>query len=96
MSATISFQTQLTVKQITQLARQLPADEKRRLANLLAKEASAEAAMPFDEAQLTPLQRKTVANVRQGFAELKLIREGKLQPQPANDFLAELKTEGYL
>jgi hypothetical protein len=90
MSATVPFQTQLTVKQITQLARQLPADEKRRLARLLEKEASVETNASFDESQLTPLQRKTVANIRQGFKELKLIREGKLQARPLSDLLDEL------
>jgi hypothetical protein len=42
------------------------------------------------------LQRKTVANIRQGFKEMKLVQEGKLKSQSADDFLAELKNEGYL
>lgn len=96
MSATVQFQTQLTYKQVAQLVRQLPADDKRRLARLLEKEVTPESNAPFDESQLTPLQRKTVANIRQGFKEMKLVQEGKLKTQSADDYLAELKDEGYL
>ncbi len=48
------------------------------------------------EARLTPAQRKTWANIKKGFEELKLVEQGKLQTRPASDFLAELKTEGLL
>ena len=48
------------------------------------------------EAQLTPAQCKTWANIKKGFEELKLVEQGKMQTRPASDFLAELKTEGLL
>lgn len=88
MSATVPVQ--LTYKQVAQLARQLPANEKRKLARQLAKEADKEQPALLDESQLTPLQRKTVANIRQGFKELKLVKEGKMKTRPLSEVLNEL------
>lgn len=53
-------------------------------------------ALPFvrvskpNEPDLTPEQRATYENVQQGFKELKLMREGKLQAQPIHQLLDEL------
>ena len=46
------------------------------------------------EAQLTPSQRKTWANIRKGFEELKLVEQGKMQTRPASALLEELENEG--
>lgn len=43
------------------------------------------------EAQLTPSQKKTWKNIKQGFEELKLVEQGKMKPIPAEDFLKELR-----
>jgi uncharacterized protein YpbB len=48
------------------------------------------------EAQLTPSQKKTWKNIKQGFEELKMMEEGKMKTIPAEDFLKELKEEGFL
>jgi hypothetical protein len=48
------------------------------------------------EAQLSASQEKTWKNIKQGFEELRLVEEGKLKTIPAEDFLEELKNEGYL
>ncbi len=93
MSVTISFD------QLAKLASQLPPADKRRLAKKLEKEASREevnAEKPTAKSQLTPEQRKTWKNIKQGFEELQQIREGKMQAQPLKDYLNELKAEGYL
>lgn len=92
MAATVQFQTQLTYKQVFQLVHQLPAKHKRRLARLLEKETTVEpdTPTPLDESELTPLRRKTVANIRQGFKELKLVKAGKMQTRPLSDVLNEL------
>lgn len=42
------------------------------------------------EAQLTPAQRKTWANIKKGFEELKLVEQGKLQTRPLQDLLDEI------
>ena len=42
------------------------------------------------EAQLTPAQRKTWANIKKGFQELKLVERGKLQTRPLQDLLDEI------
>ena len=42
------------------------------------------------EAQLTPAQRKTWANIKKGFQELKLVEQGKLQTRPLQDLLDEI------
>lgn len=92
MSVVISF------NQLAKLASQLPPADKRRLARKLEEEANREETAgaptgdkPSAESQLTPAQRKTWKNVRQGFEELKLVREGKMQTRPLNDVLNELK-----
>lgn len=90
MSANVQFQTRLTYKQVAELVRQLPINDKRRLAKLLEKENAIQHPELLDESNLTPLQRKTVANIRQGFKELKLMKEGKLQARPLSDLLNEL------
>ena len=87
MSVTISFD------QLAKLASQLLPADKRRLAKKLEKEASREEVKedkPSAESQLTPAQRKTWRNIRQGFEELKLVREGKMQTRPLQDLLDEL------
>ena len=89
----------ITFDQLAQLASQLPPADKRRLAKKLEQEASreeVEADKPSAESQLTPAQRKTWKNIQQGFTELEPIRAGKLQAQSSDDFLNELKAEGYL
>lgn len=53
-------------------------------------------ALPFvhvsqpSEPILTAAQQEAYQNVQQGFKELKLMREGKLQSQPIQDLLDEL------
>ena len=89
----------ITFDQLARLASQLPPADKRRLAKKLEKEASREEVKeekPSAESQLTPSQRKTWKNIRQGFEELQQIREGKMQAQSSADYLNELKAEGYL
>ena len=91
MATTVHFQTQLTYQQVAQLVRQLPAKDKQKLARLLEAETTPQnqTALP-GETDLTPAQRNTVANVRQGFKELKLLKEGKLKARPLSDLLNEL------
>lgn len=97
MATTVQFQTQLTFQQVAQLVRQLPAKDKQKLAKLLEEETDApQQPGSHDEAGLSAAQRKTVANIRQGFKELKLIKEGKLKAQSADSFLNELREEGLL
>ena len=90
MATTVQLQTQLTYQQVAQLVRQLPAKDKQKLAKLLREETTDSPAAPPDESRLTPAERNVVANVRQGFRELKLVREGKLQTRPLSDLLDEL------
>lgn len=99
MPATVQFQTQLTYHQVADLARQLPLRDKQKLAKLLAKETkeiekpvadATETAPRSLEDQLTPAQRKTWANIKQGFEELKLMREGKMETRSLADVLNEL------
>lgn len=88
---------QLTYQQVEQLVRSLPAKDKQKLAKLLEEETTTKPqTAPPGDATLTPAQRKTVANIRQGFKELKLVKEGKLQTQSAEAFLSELREEGLL
>ena len=85
--------------QLARLASQLPPADKRRLAKKLEKEASREEVSeekPSAESQLTPSQRKTWRNIKQGFEELKQVREGTMQARPLKEFLDELIAEGYL
>ena len=103
MASAVTFNTQITFSQLAQLTRQLSPAEKRRLAKLLEKEANqTETAVSPDskssplETQLSASQLKTWANIKQGFDELQQIREGKQQTQSADDFLNDLKEEGYL
>jgi hypothetical protein len=42
------------------------------------------------EDQLTPGQKKTWENIKQGFVELKLHEEGKLEFRPVEDLINEL------
>jgi len=42
------------------------------------------------ENQLTPEQRETWENIKQGFVELKLSEEGKLEFRPIQEILDEL------
>lgn len=89
----------ITFDQLARLASQLPPADKRRLAKKLEKEASREEGneeKPSAESQLTPAQRKTWKNIKQGFEELKQIRESKMQAQSSDDYLNELKAEGHL
>lgn len=83
----------ITFDQLARLASQLPPADKRRLAKKLEKEAGrqeGDEGKPSAESQLTPAQRKTWNNIRQGFSELEQIREGKMQARPLNDLLNEL------
>ncbi|MFD2571097.1 hypothetical protein ACFSUS_10660 [Spirosoma soli] len=84
----------ITFNQLAKLASQLPPAEKRRLAKKLEQEANQEESHTTDnvsaESQLTPAQRKTRKNIRQGFEELKQIREGKAKARPLKDLLDEL------
>lgn len=82
----------ITFDQLAKLASQLPPAEKRRLAKKLEKEANREegAKKLSAESQLTPAQRRTWKNIKQGFAELKQIREGNMQARPLKDLLDEL------
>lgn len=83
----------ITFDQLARLASQLPPADKRRLAKKLEEEASQEeinGEKPSAESQLTPAQRKTWKNIRQGFEELKQIKEGKMQARPLKDLLDEL------
>ena len=74
------------------LARQLPSQDKQKLAKLLARETekpvsdASEAAPKSLENQLTLSQRKIWANIKQGFEEYKLIRKGKMKTTPAGNF----------
>lgn len=91
MATTVQFQTQLTFQQVAQLVRQLPAKDKQKLAKLLEEETDApQQPGSNDEAGLSATQRKTVANIRQGFKGLKLMKEGKLKARPLSDLLDEL------
>ena len=83
----------ITFDQLARLASQLPPADKRRLAKKLEQEASREEVRedkPSAESQLTPAQRKTWKNIKQGFTELEQIRAGKLQARPLKDLLDEL------
>lgn len=83
----------ITFDQLARLASQLPPADKRRLAKRLEKEASREEVnevKPSAELQLTPAQRKTWKNIKQGFEELKQIREGTMQARPLKELLDEL------
>jgi len=42
------------------------------------------------EDQLSPEQKKTWQNIKQGFIELKMIEEGKLKSRPIQELLNEL------
>jgi hypothetical protein len=42
------------------------------------------------EEQLTPAQKKTWENVKQGFVELKMAEEGKIEFRPIQELLDEL------
>lgn len=42
------------------------------------------------EEQLTPEQRKTWQNIKQGFVELKMVEEGKVKSRPVQELLNEL------
>ena len=42
------------------------------------------------EEQLTPGQRETWENIKQGFVEMRMIEEGKLESRPIEDLLNEL------
>lgn len=94
----------ITFNELAKLASQLPPADKRRLAGKLEQETDHQetktANEPSAEPQLTPAQRKTWKNIRQnirqGFEELQRIRDGKAQAQSSDDYLTELKAEGYL
>ncbi len=86
MAATI----QLSYRQVADLARQLPANEKRKLARQLTKEAEQEMPPATTEETLTPAQRKTWKTIKRGFEELKLYREGKLKTRSLEEVLNEL------
>jgi hypothetical protein len=45
---------------------------------------------PKLEEQLTPAQMKTWKNIKQGFVELKMAEDGKLQFRPVQDLIDEL------
>jgi len=42
------------------------------------------------EEQLTPAQKKTWENIKQGFIELRMVEEGKLKDRPIQELLNEL------
>jgi hypothetical protein len=100
MAAIVQFQTQLSYRQVADLARQLPPRDKQKLAKLLAKESEQttdnkpetklDPAPISLEDQLSPAQHKTWANIKQGFEELKLVQEGKIEARPLADLLNEL------
>ncbi len=96
MAAIVQFQTQLTYRQVADLARQLPVRDKKKLAKLLAKETEKpisdpdQSTLTLAEEQLTPAQRKTWKNIKQGFEELKLMQQGKMEMRPLADLLNEL------
>ena len=46
-------------------------------------------ALPLEE-QLTPEQRETWEDIKQGFVELKMMEEGKLKARPIQEILDEL------
>lgn len=48
------------------------------------------------ENELTPAQKKTWKNIKQGFEEMKMVEAGKMKTTSGKDFLKELKEEGYL
>lgn len=90
----------ITSNQLAKLASQLPPADKRRLAKKLEEEAKKEeiklTSKPSAESQLTATQQKTWKNIKQGFEELQQIKQGKKKAQSSDDFLNELKAEGYL
>jgi len=45
---------------------------------------------PTAEDQLTPAQKETWENIKQGFIELRMIEEGKLKDRPIQELLNEL------
>ena len=81
MKATINTNTniQLTVKQLTELAKQLPKKERMKLATALAKE---------EEEFIT--KEEVVAKIKEGLEEVKLYKAGKIELRSAREFLNEL------
>lgn len=90
----------ITYNQLAKLASPLKPAGKRRLAQKLEQNASQKAtkaaAQPPAESQLTPAQRKTWKNNKQGFERLKQIRAGQMQAPSSDDYLNKLQAEGYL
>jgi hypothetical protein len=76
MKAILHFNTsiQFTFQQLTELAKQLPKKERLKLVAILQEE---------DE----PSKEEILNNIRQGFEEMQLIKEGKLKTKPLTDFL---------
>ena len=69
---------------------EVPAKQYHFMLKLLAALPFVRVTEPIKTAALTPAQQVTYDNVKQGFAELKLLREGKLKAQPIQEFLDEL------
>lgn len=82
MKAVLSINTniQLNFNQIINLAKQLPKRQKAKLVTILATESSEEE-MTKDE---------LVARIKEGLAEVKLYKEGKMKFQSARELLDEL------
>ncbi len=79
MKATININTniQLTVKQLTELAKQLPKKERMKLATALA-----------EEEFIT--KEEVVAKIKEGLEEVKLYKAGKIELRTLKEFLADV------
>lgn len=82
MKAVLSVNTniQLNFNQIINLAKQLPKKQKAKLVTILAKESS--------EEEMT--KAELVARIKEGLAEVKLYKEGKVKFLSARELLDEL------
>jgi hypothetical protein len=79
METTLHFTTdiKLTVKQLTELARQLPKKERIRLASIL-----------VEEDFITKKER--LLKIKEGLEDAQLYKEGKIQLRTLTDFLADV------
>ncbi len=81
METTLQFNTSISLAQLArQLREQLPAKERNELAAMIQEDEE-----PTKEQILTQLKEDYVA-----------LQKGTLKTRPAAEFLAELKSEGYL
>ena len=83
METTLQLNTSISLSQLAQLLReQLPAADRNQLAAMIQEDADDE---PTKEQILSQLKEDYIA-----------LQNGTLKTRPANEFLAELRKEGYL